>query len=126
VPGSVRRSLVASDRRETKAVDAVVTFAKSAPPRWQATTALTQIETIADERYDLITDHLGIWGLGCDFRVEGNSSDWWSETREEAPETGEQVEHRRKTDTVIDLDGIVGGDLVLVTVRRQVDEPAMV
>jgi hypothetical protein len=61
----------------------------------------------------------------CDFHVEG-SSEWWSESREAVPEIGESVEHRRTTYTVLDVAGIVGGDLVLVTVRRQLDEPAMV
>jgi hypothetical protein len=45
-------------RWEPKAVDAVIKFAKSAPLQWQATIALTWIDTILDERYDLIANHL--------------------------------------------------------------------
>ena len=61
----------------------------------------------------------------CDFHVEG-STKWWSETREAVPEFGDSVEHDRRSYTVIDLAGIVGGDFVLVTVRLRVNEPAMV
>jgi hypothetical protein len=45
-------------RWEPKAVDAVIKFGKSAPLQWQATVALTWIESIVDERYDLIANHL--------------------------------------------------------------------
>ncbi|MEU7890840.1 hypothetical protein AB0B54_35520 [Microbispora bryophytorum] len=45
-------------RWEPKAVDAVIMFAKSAPPQWQTTTALTWIESIVDGRYDLFANHL--------------------------------------------------------------------
>jgi hypothetical protein len=45
-------------RWEPKAADAVIKFAKSAPPQWQTTTALTWIESIVDGRYDLMANHL--------------------------------------------------------------------
>lgn len=45
-------------RRQPKAIDAVIKFAKSAPSEWQRTAALTWIETIADGRFDLIANHL--------------------------------------------------------------------
>jgi len=45
-------------RWEPKAVDAVIKFAKCAPREWQARIALTWIDTILDERYDLIANHL--------------------------------------------------------------------
>ncbi|WP_143229783.1 helix-turn-helix domain-containing protein [Actinophytocola xanthii] len=54
-------------RREPKAVDAVIKFARSAPVRWQMTTALTWIESIIDGRYDLIANHLWLleeWVIG--------------------------------------------------------------
>ncbi|WP_143467020.1 ATP-binding protein [Lentzea kentuckyensis] len=54
-------------RRNPKAVDAVIKFAKSAPVRWQTTTALTWIESIIDGRYDLIANHLWLleeWVMG--------------------------------------------------------------
>jgi hypothetical protein len=62
----------------------------------------------------------------CDFHVEGSEAEWWSENRELVPEIGEQIEHEPHSYTVIDLAGIVGGDLVLVTVRLRMDESALV
>ncbi|MEA5456790.1 ATP-binding protein [Sinomonas sp. JGH33] len=47
---------------EPKAVDAVVTFARSAPRAWQTTTALTWIESIIGGRFDLFANR--IWLLG--------------------------------------------------------------
>ena len=58
-------------RLEPKAVDAVIKFAKSAPPQWQATVALTWIETIVDERYDLFANHLWLLVLQPDFVIIG-------------------------------------------------------
>ena len=45
-------------RREAKAVDAVVRFARGTNPEWQTTVGLTWIETIIDGRFDLIANHL--------------------------------------------------------------------
>ncbi|WP_434619948.1 hypothetical protein [Arthrobacter sp. A5] len=47
-------------RREPKAVDAVVKFAKGTPRAWQTTVAMTWIETIIDRRFDLVANHLGL------------------------------------------------------------------
>jgi hypothetical protein len=46
---------------EPKAVDAAIKFAKAAPLEWQATGALTWIESIIDGRFDLFANHL--WHL---------------------------------------------------------------
>ncbi len=61
----------------------------------------------------------------CDFHVEGGR-ERWSQDRAEQPRIGELVEHRRKTYTVIDVAGSVGVDVLLVTLRRRIDEPAFV
>jgi hypothetical protein len=45
-------------RRQAKAVDAVVRFARSASLKWQTTVALNWIERIIDGRLDLIANHL--------------------------------------------------------------------
>ena len=45
-------------RWEPKAVDGVIMFARSAPLRWQTTTALAWIESIVDGRYDLTANRL--------------------------------------------------------------------
>jgi hypothetical protein len=45
-------------RWEPKAVDAVIKFGKSAPREWQTSVALGWIETIIDQRYDLIANRL--------------------------------------------------------------------
>jgi biotin operon repressor len=45
-------------RWEPKAVDAVIKFGKSAPRAWQTSVALDWIETIIDDRYDLIANRL--------------------------------------------------------------------
>lgn len=45
-------------RWEPKAVDAVIKFGKSAPRKWQTSVALDWIETIIDDRYDLIANRL--------------------------------------------------------------------
>jgi hypothetical protein len=45
-------------RWEPKAVDAIIKFAKGAPLDWQTSVALTWIETIMGERFDLIANHL--------------------------------------------------------------------
>jgi hypothetical protein len=45
-------------RCEPKAVDAVIKFGRSAPRGWQTSVALDWIETIIDDRYDLIANRL--------------------------------------------------------------------
>ena len=65
-------------RWEPKAIDAVISFAKSAPMQWQTTTALTWIESIVDGRYDLIANKLWLleeWltELRNSGRVNGNT-----------------------------------------------------
>ncbi|GGN15750.1 hypothetical protein GCM10011609_65480 [Lentzea pudingi] len=58
--------------RRPKAIDAVIKFARSAPPRRHATTALTWIETIADGRHDLQANHLWLLELWLiEFRSDG-------------------------------------------------------
>ena len=45
-------------KHESKAVDAVIKFGRSAPRAWQTTVALEWIEVIIDRRYDLIANRL--------------------------------------------------------------------
>ncbi len=56
--GALAGSWLQLARQQPQAVDAVIKFSKSAPINWQTTTALEWIETIIDERYDLIANHL--------------------------------------------------------------------
>jgi hypothetical protein len=63
--------------------------------------------------------------MRCDFHVEG-SRGRWSQDVDATPQIGDTIEHRRKTYTVIDVVGSLGEDRVLVTVRRRIDESALV
>src|SRR3546814_6942978 len=45
-------------RWEPKAVDAIIKFGKSAQREWQTTVALTWIEAVIDDRFDLIATSL--------------------------------------------------------------------
>lgn len=45
-------------KREPKAVDAIISYAKGAPIAWQSTVAFTWIETVIDSRHDLIANRL--------------------------------------------------------------------
>lgn len=73
--------------REPKAVDAVIKFAKSTPIQWQTTVALTWIETIIGDRFDLIANHL--WLL----------EEWMIDLRSSGTITGEaQSQYHRIVD----------------------------
>ncbi len=72
--------------------------------------------------------------MRCDFHVEG-SRQRWSDRVDALPELGADVEHRGKRYVVVDLvtsagwgsgAGADGDGVVIVTVRRRLDEPALV
>ncbi|RXZ70265.1 hypothetical protein [Agromyces albus] len=63
-------------RGEPKAVDAVIKFAKSSPPAWQVSVALTWIEQLIDGRFGQIANHL--WYL----------EEWFTELRQSGLLTG--------------------------------------
>ncbi len=92
-------------RREPKAVDAVISFAKSAPVRWQTATALKWIESIIDGHYDLVANHL--WLL----------EEWLVELRASGVFVGEAKSRYQRI-----VDGLAGaGDRALVRLQ-QLDE----
>jgi hypothetical protein len=92
-------------RREPKAVDAVIKFAKSAPLQWQTTIALTWIETIIDGHYDLIANHL--WLL----------EEWLTELRDTGVVVGDTRSHYHRI-----VDGLAAaGDRAAVRLQ-QLDE----
>jgi hypothetical protein len=68
-------------RGQPKAVDAVVKFANGTTPEWQTTIALTWIDSIIDDRFDLIANHL--WHL----------EEWLTDLRSAGAIVGEAKSH---------------------------------
>lgn len=92
-------------RHEPKAVDAVIKLAKCAPLEWQSTTALSWIEQIINDRWDLMANHL--WFLG----------EWLTDLRDRGALTGETERRYHRL-----IDGLAAaGDHAAVRLQ-QLDE----
>ena len=63
--------------------------------------------------------------MRCDFHVEGTKRRWRAEVAS-PPDIGDLVTHHRGSYTVVDVAAFAGEDLLLVTVRPNIDEPALV